>query len=78
MSGPSALRKKRHSRLPALAQAGPVSVWMILFVTLPLLFIIYISFMTRGTFGGVVYEFSSASYETLLDATYFKVIQFLL
>ena len=74
MSGPSALRKKRHSRLPALAQAGPVSVWMILFVTLPLLFIIYISFMTRGTFGGVVYEFSSASYETLLDATYFKVI----
>lgn len=76
MSTPAAPqpRKKRHSRLPALAQAGPVSVWMILFVTLPLLFIIYISFMTRGTFGGVVYEFSAASYETLLDATYFKVI----
>ena len=45
--------KKRHSRLPMLAQAGPVSLWMILFVTIPMLFVIYISFMTRGTFGGV-------------------------
>ena len=50
--------KKRHSRLPLLAQAGPVSLWMILFVTIPMLFIIYISFMTRGTFGGVEYVFT--------------------
>ena len=47
----SAPRRKR-TPLPAIAQAGPVSLWMILFVTLPMLFIIYISFMTRGTFGG--------------------------
>jgi spermidine/putrescine transport system permease protein len=47
---------------------------MILFVTLPMLFIIYISFMSRGVFGDVVYEFSMKSYETLLDAIYFKVI----
>ena len=40
--------KKRHNRLPAIAQAGPVSLWMILFVTIPMLFIIFISFMTRG------------------------------
>ena len=66
--------KKRHSRLPLLAQAGPVSLWMILFVTIPMLFIIYISFMTRGTFGGVEYVFSTDSYQTLLDVVYFKVI----
>ena len=60
--------------IPALAQAGPVSIWMILFVTLPMLFIIYISFMSRGVFGDVVYQFSLESYQTLLDATYFKVI----
>lgn len=66
--------RRKKSRLPMLAQAGPVSIWMILFVTIPLLFIIYISFMTRGPFGGVVYKFSLDSYKTLLDPIYFTVI----
>lgn len=66
--------KKRAGTLPKLAMAGPVSVWMVLFVTLPMLFILYISFMSRGTFGGVVYQFSLKSYATLLDAIYFGVI----
>ena len=39
-----------------------------------MLFVIYISFMTRGTFGGVEYVFSIDSYQTLLDVIYFKVI----
>lgn len=72
-----AINKKRDVKrktLPALAMAGPVSLWMILFVTIPMLFIIYISFMSRGVFGDVVYEFSMESYQTLLDSTYFKVI----
>lgn len=68
------VRKKRKSVLPKLAMAGPVSVWMVLFVTLPMLFIIYISFMSRGTFGGVIYKFSPKSYLTLLDTVYFSVI----
>jgi len=69
-------QKKTFKRktLPALAMAGPVSLWMILFVALPMLYIIYISFMSRGVFGDVVYDFSLESYETLLDSTYFKVI----
>ena len=64
----------KRNTLPALAMAGPVSLWMILFVTLPMLYVIFISFMTRGVFGDVVYEFSLESYKTLLDSTYFKVI----
>lgn len=67
-------RDVKRNTLPALAMAGPVSVWMILFVTIPMIFIIYISFMSRGVFGDVVYQFSGESYKTMLDATYFKVI----
>ena len=67
-------RDVKRKTLPALAMAGPVSLWMILFVTIPMLFIIYISFMFRGVFGDVVYKFSGESYQTLMDATYFKVI----
>lgn len=64
----------KRNTLPVIAMAGPVSIWMIIFVALPMLFIIYISFMSRGVFGDVVYQFSIESYTKLLDSTYFKVI----
>ena len=67
-------RAKKKNYLPVLAQAGPVSLWMIVFVTIPMLFIIYISFMTRGTFGGVEYTPSLESYQTMMEVTYFHVI----
>lgn len=67
-------KKKKQSRLPFLAQAGPVSLWMILFVTIPLLFIIFVSFMTRGTYGGIAYKFSLESYTALRDPVYWNVI----
>ncbi len=67
-------KAKKGNRLPMLAQAGPVSLWMIVFVTLPMLFIIFISFMSRGTFGGVEYTPSMESYETMMEITYFHVI----
>lgn len=72
MSAPKT--KRRHNPLPAIAQAGPVSLWMILFVTAPMLFIIVISFMSRGTFGGVVYEPTLTPYKTLADIIYLEVI----
>jgi spermidine/putrescine transport system permease protein len=67
-------RGKGVNRLPVLAQAGPVSIWMIVFVTIPMLFIIFISFMTRGTFGGVEYTPSLESYQTMMEVTYFRII----
>ena len=67
-------RAKGTNRLPLLAQAGPVSLWMIVFVTIPMLFIIFISFMTRGTFGGVEYTPSMESYQTMMEVTYFHVL----
>ena len=57
-----------------IAQVGPVSLWMILFVTIPMLFIVFISFMTRGTFGGVEYVPTLESYKTLADVIYLNVI----
>ncbi|MCR5089685.1 MAG: ABC transporter permease [Oscillospiraceae bacterium] len=66
--------KKPHSKLPMIAQVGPVSAWMILFVTAPMLFIIFISFMTRGSFGGVEYTPTLTPYKTLADVIYLNVI----
>jgi spermidine/putrescine transport system permease protein len=66
--------KFKRETLPTVVMAGPVSIWMVLFVTAPMLYIIYISFMSRGVFGDVIYTFSLDSYKTLFDSTYFKVI----
>lgn len=66
--------KQKSNALPILASTGPVALAMILFVTIPMLYVIFISFMSRGTFGDVVYEFTLENYATLLDATYFNVI----
>lgn len=67
-------RRKKSQRLPFLAQAGPVSLWMILFVTIPLLFIIFVSFMQRGVYGGIEYTPSLDSYLSLEDPVYWNVI----
>ena len=73
-SASQAAMPKKKNLLPKMAMAGPVSVWMILFVTIPLMYIIFISFMSRGVFGDVVYNPTVESYQTILDPTYFKVI----
>ena len=73
-SASQAAMPKKKNLLPKMAMAGPVSLWMILFVTLPLMYIIFISFMSRGVFGDVVYTPTIESYQTILDPTYFKVI----
>ena len=73
-SASQAAMPKKKNLLPKIAMAGPVSLWMILFVTLPLMYIIFISFMSRGVFGDVVYKPTPESYQTILDPTYFKVI----
>ena len=73
-SASQAAMPKKKNLLPKMAMAGPVSLWMIFFVTIPLLYIIFISFMSRGVFGDVVYRPTAESYTTILDPTYFKVI----
>jgi len=74
MNETGAKKSHKKSRLPFLAQTGPVSVWMILFVTIPMLFIIFISLMSRDTYGGIDYTLSGEAYATMLDPVYFKVI----
>lgn len=45
---------------------APALLAIFVFLVLPLGFIIVYSFLTKGTYGGVVWEFSSAAYEQFL------------
>ena len=65
---------KKHGRLGGLAakycMIGPVSLWMYLLVAAPLLYIIMISFMHKGTYGGVEAGFTLENYMDILNPLY--------
>lgn len=67
-------RNLKRNTLPAMTMAGPVTFWMMVFVLLPLVYVIVISFMRRDAFGGIVYDFTVANYLEILQPVYLKVI----
>lgn len=67
-------RKLKSKIIPALSMVGPISFWMIIFVIAPLIYVGFMSFMTRGTYGGIEYKFTLENYKTIFDPLYFKVI----
>ncbi len=60
--------------LPAAVTAGPVSIWMIIFVMLPLIYVLVISFMSRDVYGGIEAKFTFDNYKEMLQPLYLKVI----
>ena len=71
-------KKKKKWRLnknflPGLAMVGPTGLWMIAFMLLPLIYVIAISFMTKGLFGGVVWTPTLKNYQDIINPVYGKV-----
>lgn len=60
--------------MPVASTAGPISIWMIIFVMLPLLYILFISFMSRDVYGNIEYTFTMDNYKEMFQPLYLKVI----
>lgn len=65
--------KKKFDPAP-LWTLTPVSVWVAIFIALPMLLILVVSFMKRGTYGGIVYDVNIHNYIRFLDPLYMQVI----
>ncbi len=68
--------KKKLSRkniLGALATLMPIIIWMSAFFLIPLIFIIIISFCSRGEVGNIVYTFTLNNYLKLINPLYIKI-----
>lgn len=65
--------KEKKTGISKLVTTIPISLWMLIFVAIPLLYIIFISFMQRGTDGGVIYTPTIANYTRMGSQLYFKV-----
>ncbi len=68
------LGRRIKRAMPAAATAGPVSIWMIIFVMLPLIYVLVISFMTRNVYGGIEAKFTFSNYTEMFQPLYLKVI----
>lgn len=65
---------RRMKNAPAIVTTGPVSIWMIIFVMLPMIYVLAISFMTRDPYGGIDPSFTIDNYTEMLQPLYLKVI----
>ena len=67
------MRSKLKNMLAPVTMIGPTTLWLILFLMLPLALVVGISFLTRNGYGGVQMIFSLDAYKQLASAEYMKV-----
>lgn len=51
----------------------PIIVYSIVLVLLPLLYVLFLSFLTSDSYGGIIYSFTFKNYLNILEFTYIKM-----
>lgn len=54
--------------------AAPALFWLLCFFLVPMVFIVLLSFLERGTYGQVVYQFTVKNYARLIDPLYLGIL----
>lgn len=65
--------KKKNSNILKNITIVPISFWILFFVAIPLLYIVFISFMQRGDDGSIVYIPTISNYTRMASSLYVKV-----
>ncbi len=63
----------RRQRATLFTLISPAAGWLILFFLAPMGVILVYSFLKRGTYGGLVYEFNLENYRRFIDPLYIKI-----
>jgi spermidine/putrescine transport system permease protein len=73
----SLLRLLRESSIAqGLFLISPANIYLFLFIVLPLLLVTVLSFLSRGTYGQVVFKLNLTNYTRLFDPLYGKILLF--
>jgi spermidine/putrescine transport system permease protein len=73
MSKDKSKHKWKSEILPSLITVGPVSIWMLIFIAIPLIYVLIMSFCSLDEFYNVTYEFTFSNYKRLVDLDYIKI-----
>ena len=52
---------------------GPTAMWLLLFLLIPMVYVVYISFCTKGVYGGVQNVLTLKNYTDIVSSLYLKV-----
>jgi spermidine/putrescine transport system permease protein len=67
---------RENSRAQGFFLISPANIYLLILVVLPLILVTILSFLSRGTYGQVVYKFNLTNYTRLFNELYGKVMVF--
>ena len=71
------LKALRESRVAqSLLLVLPANAYLFIFMALPMVLVAVLSFLSRGTYGDVVFTFNLTNYSRLLAPLYFKILAY--
>lgn len=66
-------KKFRGSTIPALVMVGPVTLWLLLLVAIPLIYVVFMTFCSLDADYNLVFSFTLDNYKRLFDANYIQI-----
>lgn len=71
----SIIRRLRESQqAQGFALISPTLIYLLFTLVLPLLLVVFLSFMTRGAYGNIIYRVSLDNYTRLMDPLYLRIL----
>lgn len=64
---------RRYPTVSTWTVLSPAVFWLLLFTLVPIALTVYYSFLTRGSWGTIVYEFTFDSYRQVLDPLFLEI-----
>ncbi|MFQ5784106.1 MAG: ABC transporter permease [Alphaproteobacteria bacterium] len=64
---------RKHPAFRIGTSLSPSAFWLLIFTLIPMGIVIYYSFLTRGPWGTIEYEFTLDSYRQILDPLFLKI-----
>jgi spermidine/putrescine transport system permease protein len=69
-------RLREEKELQGWVLISPTMIYLILLLILPLILIVFLSVMTRGSYGNIVYRLNLDNYIRLADPLYFRILMY--
>lgn len=66
---------RRKIDLSSRIMSIPLIIWAIIFILIPIAYLLFISFMKKGALGGVEYAPTIVNYTDILEPVYFKIVK---
>jgi len=69
-------RLREDAKAQGLALISPTLLYLIIFMILPMILVVVISVLTRGTYGNIEYRLNFENYKRLIDPLYLRILTY--